>query len=70
MIRVVKYADKEQLQTNPAVEIYECSARNAVTSPGEQYLVVESVGKTFIIKINDPAWIDFAKNISFNAKEA
>lgn len=70
LIKVVKYADKELLESSPAVEIYECSAKSPLASLGEQFLVVESVGKTFVIKINDPAWISFAQQLSFTALEA
>ncbi len=40
-IHVIKFSDKEQLESNPAIIVYECSAKNNITLPGEQYLLKE-----------------------------
>ncbi len=40
-IHVIKFSDKEQLESDPAIIVYECSAKNDINLPGEQYLLKE-----------------------------
>jgi hypothetical protein len=65
VINVTKYADKDTLEISPAIRIYECEANGAITSPGEHYLLTEGASKTFVIQINDPAWIEFSNALAF-----
>jgi hypothetical protein len=67
VINVIKYAEKENLEISPALRIYECSVKGELPVLGEQYLIAENGGKTFVIQINDSAWIDFANALSFSA---
>jgi hypothetical protein len=65
VISVIQYADKENLEIAPTIRIYECQAKGDLPVLGEQYLIEKNGEKTFVVQINDPAWIDFANAISF-----
>lgn len=67
VINVIKYSEKDSLEISPALRIYECAAKGDITSPGEQYLLVYAADKTFVIQINDPAWINFSNAIEISA---
>lgn len=62
-IKAIQFKNKEQLQDNPAVTIYECTAKNGIQLPWNNYVLKELGDKKFVIQINDPARYDFAKNI-------
>ena len=62
-IKAIQFKNKEQLQDNPAVTIYECTAKNWIQLPWNNYVLKELGDKKFVIQINDPARYDFAKNI-------
>ena len=62
-VKVIQYKNKEELQTNPAVIVYECSFKNDFTLPGGNFFLKELGDKKFVVEVRDPAWFDFAKNI-------
>lgn len=64
--RVIQYKDKDNLQSNPSVIVYECNIKNKFQLPGENYFIKELWDKKFIIGVMDSAWFDFAKNISIS----
>lgn len=66
VINVIKYSEKDSLEISPALRIYECVAKGDVTSPGEHYLLIHAVEKTFVVQINDPAWINFANALEIS----
>lgn len=66
-IKAIQYKDKEQLKDNPAITIYECTAKNWIQVQWNNYSIKELGDKKFVIKINDPAWYDFAKNITIES---
>lgn len=68
-IHVIKFSDKEQLESDPAIIVYECSAKNDINLPGEQYLLKELWEKKFLIHVRDGAWLDFARNIDISMIE-
>lgn len=65
--RVIQYKDKDHLQSNPSVIVYECSMKNEFQLPGENYFIKELWDKKFVIGVMDSAWFDFAKNIAIEA---
>ncbi|MDR2540403.1 MAG: hypothetical protein LBD11_01120 [Candidatus Peribacteria bacterium] len=67
VINVIKYSEKENLEIAPAIRIYECEPNSSIVSPGENYLITQGANKTFVVQINDPAWIDFSNKLSFSA---
>ena len=66
-IKVIQYKNKEQLKENPAVTIYECTAKNWIKVQWNNNILKELWDKKFVIQINDPAWYDFAKNITIES---
>lgn len=60
--KVIQYPDRENLQSTPSVIIYECKAKDGLTSP-EGSVLQELWDKKFVIKVLNPAWWDFANNI-------
>ncbi|MDO4714557.1 MAG: hypothetical protein Q4B28_08220 [bacterium] len=61
-INVIQYKNKELINSEPTLTIYECSTKNEFTPPAENYLIKELGEKKFIIQIHDGAWLDFANN--------
>ena len=61
---VVSYPNKEQLEINPSVQIFECRQSGSDIVLGQQYIRIDLTDKVFFIKLLDSAWIDFANNIS------
>ena len=66
-VKVIQYKNKEQLQESPATVVYDCTAKNWIELPWKNYILKELGNKKFVIQINDPAWYDFAKNITIEA---
>jgi len=66
-IKAIQYKNKEQLKDNPSVTIYECTAKNWIQVQWNNYIIKELGDKKFVIQINDPAWYDFAKNITIES---
>ncbi len=66
-VKVIKYADNAKILENPTVEVYECVIKDTFDDTAKHLIhkVLEKDGKTrnFVIKINDPSWYEFAKNI-------
>jgi len=62
---VSAYANKDTVETNPSIRIWECSAVGKVdTSTTVQY----ALGNTlFVVQVLDPAWVSFAQNLVFTA---
>lgn len=59
--RVINYANKANLTTSPDIILYGCASGtpkldNTMTS-------FDAKGMTYIVKVNNPAWVDFANNI-------
>ncbi len=65
--RVIQYKDKDNLQSNPSVIVYECSTKKELQLPWENYFIKELWDKKFVIGVLDAAWFDFAKNISIES---
>ena len=66
-MNVVKYADKELVQTQGNVVIYECNVKNTFDDSDKTLIYRKVWDKHFVIKINDPARVDFANNIEIIA---
>ena len=66
-MNVVKYEDKELVETQWNVVIYECNVKNTFDDSDET-LIYKNIGdRHFVIQIVDPAWIEFAHNIEIVA---
>ena len=63
-IKAIQFKYKDDLKDNPSVTVYECTAKNWIQLPWNNYILKELGDKQFVIQINDPAWYDFAKNIT------
>ena len=63
-VKAIQYKNKEDLKDNPAITVYECTTKNWIELPWNNYILKELGDKKFVIQINDPAWYDFAKNIT------
>ena len=66
-MNVVSYPNKEFVETNPSVIIYECSVKNTFDDSDKTLIYKNVWDRHFVIKIVDPAWINFANNIEINA---
>ena len=66
-MNVVKYADKELVESQGNVVIYECNVKNTFDDSDKTLIYRKVWDKNFVIKINDPAWVDFANNIEIIA---
>lgn len=64
---VVSYPNKDMLETNPSIQIFECAQPGNEIVLGQQYIRIDLTDKVFFIKLLDSAWIDFANNISIVA---
>jgi len=70
VINVIKYADKENLETSPAIRIYECQSTGNIEKPTNRFVLINtSLEKTFLVQVNDPSWVDFANALSIQALE-
>ena len=66
-MNVVKYPDKELVETQPSVIIYECTVKNSFDDSDNTLIYRNVWDKHFVIKIVDSAWVDFANNIEIIA---
>jgi hypothetical protein len=62
-MNVVSYPNKEFVETNPSVKIYECSVKNWFDDSDQTLIYRKVWDKNFVIQIIDPAWVNFANNI-------
>ena len=62
-MNVIKYENKDDVETNPTIQIYECSIKNWFDNSDKSLILKEVWDKKFIIKINDSARYNFAKNL-------
>lgn len=66
-MNVVSYDEKDLVETKWNVVIYECNIKNTFDD-SDKTLIYKNIGdKHFVIKIVDPAWVEFANNIEINA---
>lgn len=66
-MNVVKYADKELVESQGNVVIYECKVKNTFDDSDKTLIYKKVWDKDFVIKINDPARVNFANNIEIIA---
>ncbi len=66
-MNVVKYADKELVESQGNVVIYECNVKNGFDDSDKSLIYKKVWYKNFVIKINDPARVNFANNIEIVA---
>lgn len=66
-MNVVKYEDKDLVETQWNVIIYECTVKNSFDDSDNTLIYKNVWEKHFVIQIVDPAWIDFANNIEILA---
>lgn len=66
-MNVVKYEDKDLVETQWNVVIYECTIKNTFDDSDNTLIYKKVWDKNFVIKINDPARVDFANNIEIVA---
>jgi hypothetical protein len=61
-MNVVSYPNKENLQTNPAIKIYECNIKKWFQE-SDQIILKKVWDRNFVVEIVDPAWIEFTNNL-------
>jgi hypothetical protein len=61
-MNVISYPNKENLQTNPAIKIYECNIKKWFQE-SDQIILKKVWDRNFVVEIIDPAWIEFANNL-------
>ena len=66
-MNVVKYEEKELVETQWNVVIYECTVKNTFDDSDDTLIYRQVWDKHFVIQINDPARVDFANNIEIQA---
>ena len=66
-MNIVKYADKELVESQWNVVIYECNVKNTFDDSDQTLIYKQVWDKNFVIKINDPARVNFANNIEIIA---
>lgn len=66
VMNVVQYSEKDLVEQKWSVKIYECSVKNTFDDLDKKLIYKNLWEKHFVIEIVDPAWVDFANNISIN----
>jgi hypothetical protein len=61
-MNVISYPNKENLQTNPAIKIYECNIKKWFQE-SDQIILKKVWDRNFVVEIIDPAWIEFVNNL-------
>lgn len=64
VMNVVAYTDKERVNDDWRVKIYECSIKDSFDDSSEKLIYKNIWDKNFVIEILDPSWIKFANNIN------
>lgn len=59
--KVIVYANKAELETNPSIILYSCKTEKPTLS--DSMVSFDAAGMTYIVDIKDPAWYDFATHI-------
>lgn len=57
------FGSDDTLQTDPSVQIFECSVPGSVSDFGDYRYESSEDGKSFLIKAVDPAWQEFVDNL-------
>lgn len=60
---IIKYSEKTNLENKSSVDIFECSIKNSFDDSNPSLIYKQIGERNFVIRINDSAWYDFAKNI-------
>ena len=66
-MNVVQYSDKELVESQGNVIIYECNVKNSFDDSDKTLIYKNVWDKHFVIQIVDPARVDFANNIEIIA---
>lgn len=67
--KVIEYAKKDLIDSEPTVIIYECRIKENIDIPYEYYTKPVSDWRTFVVSVINPAWHDFANNIEVTINE-
>ncbi len=67
-MNVTDYDEKDSVETNPSVQIFECTVKNGFDDSDKSLIYKTIWDKSFVIKINDGAWYDFANNIQIRSQ--
>jgi hypothetical protein len=61
-MNVLAYANRDNLEINPAIKIYECNIKG-VFQESEQIILKKIEDRNFVVEILDPSRIEFTNNI-------
>lgn len=67
--KVIEYAKKDLIDSEPSVIVYECKIKEGVEIPYKYYVYPVSDWRTFVADAIDPAWNDFANNLEVTLNE-
>lgn len=68
VVQVVDYAHQEQLGENNDLEIYECTVKKSFDDTAKTILYKQLWERSFVIKIINPAWNEFAHNVDIEQR--
>jgi hypothetical protein len=57
------FGEDETLNSDPSVQIFECSIPNTITDYGDYRFESSEDGKAFLIQAVDPSWQEFVDNL-------
>ena len=63
VMNVVEYVQKDIVDTNGNIKIYECSVNDWFDDSAQNLIYTNVWDKHFVIEIVNPAWVDFANNV-------
>lgn len=66
VMHVVQYSEKDLVEQNANVKIYECSIKNWFDDSDQKLIYKQVWDRHFVIETIDPAWLQFAHNIAIN----
>ncbi len=61
--KVIEYVKKDLIDSEPSVIVYECKIKSSIVPPSSYRQINLSDGRTFLVSVINPAWIDFWNNI-------
>lgn len=61
--KVIEYAKKDLIDSEPSVIVYECKVKDSVAIPAEYRAIYLSDGRAFLVSVRDGAWATFWNNI-------
>ncbi len=68
-LNVIHYKNQERVNETPDVQVYECNVKNSFDESKKNMIYKKVDTKHFVIKINNPAWYDFAQAVTVQMRD-